>query len=571
MSRAPKHDIQKIVDAFGEWHDIGATAFDAFNKKLAKPLSFDSAFITGDFKDEMHKTFQLFKEESFVKDSILDKSFSQWVAGLGAAVSGWLAGKTVGALAGGEAGAVAGPIGIGVGVVGELVVEWALEHFKGKVFAPESGHKPGSWIVIDNGSKTKHRPAKRRDIAWGETSMFGDAPDVGEMELYREEDYSVGFIVDPNANQQEGFMQVFNFEREEEQVMHTSKFRLLPQDIALKLDNNRPLSLIREARFRRDSFEIEQTLRGSVCTDPGTEVVDLRDGFRKKIVAAEGEKLLLEDGNGNQVKANISEVAPGRQKSNISYNYLGKDDKGKRVVAGGFKDATAGKLFPGRWVWATPHAAALAVEGVEVKRVLGCVTCLKPRPTTPGSTLDNLPNVILFNAWDGDKLVRLQSEVTAVGFQAEEVLNEQRDFLIFKEAAVSGAISLCQDRAPGRAGAAAQCLGIDLAVLPGEGSWAGWAGEEFDWRELFHTKAKVIKGTPEDPKPRSANQSGIEADAYERAAQAERKSKIAMTMVKDGKLLKTRAATPGAGESGGAGGWVVPGALLAGAGLLLGR
>ena len=68
MPRAPKHDIQSIVDAFGEWHDIGNTAFDAFNKKLAKPLSFDSAFITGDFKDEMHKTFQLFKEESFVKD-----------------------------------------------------------------------------------------------------------------------------------------------------------------------------------------------------------------------------------------------------------------------------------------------------------------------------------------------------------------------------------------------------------------------------------------------------------------------------------------------------------------------
>ena len=44
-----------------------------------------------------------------------------------------------------------------------------------------------------------------------------------------------------------------------------------------------------------------------------------------------------------------------------------------------------------------------------------------------------------------------------------------------------------------------------------------------------------------------------------------------MTVGKDGQLVKTRAAPPGAEQSGGAGGWVVPGALLAGAGLLLGR
>ena len=72
-------------------------------------------------------------------------------------------------------------------------------------------------------------------------------------------------------------------------------------------------------------------------------MVDLRDGFRKTIVSAEGERLVLEDGSGNHVKANISEVAPGRQKSNISYNYLGTD--------------------AGRWIWATPHAAALGVAG----------------------------------------------------------------------------------------------------------------------------------------------------------------------------------------------------------------
>ena len=55
------------------------------------------------------------------------------------------------------------------------------------------------------------------------------------------------------------------------------------------------------------------------------------------------------------------------------------------------------------------------------------------------------------------------------------------------------------------------------------------------------------------------------------AAQAERKSKIALTPVKDGRLVKTRAATPGGEESGGGAGMVVPGALLAGAALLLGR
>ena len=87
---------------------------------------------------------------------------------------------------------------------------------------------------------------------------------------------------------------------------------------------------------------------------------------------------------------------------------------------------------PLRWVWATPHAKALAVEGVRVTRVLGCVTCLKPwARQTPGDESASLPSVILFNAWNGDKMVRLQSEVVAVGFEAEEVLNQQNDFKRF--------------------------------------------------------------------------------------------------------------------------------------------
>ena len=55
-----------------------------------------------------------------------------------------------------------------------------------------------------------------------------------------------------------------------------------------------------------------------------------------------------------------------------------------------------------------------------------------------------------------------------------------------------------------------------------------------------------------------------------RAAQAERKSNIAMTAVQDGVVMKTRGATPSGEESSGPGGWAVPGALLAGLALILG-
>lgn len=470
--KSSKHDITEIVDAFGNWHDLSKHSFDAVGGIGGEAIAFGSALLQGDFKDRAEQILGAFKDEAAAgfgaADSAADMAANMF-GSLAGAAAGWLAGQSTAVAVGAES--LAGPAGVAVAILGTVVTDWAKKQFRAapKEVDQESGHKPGAWIVIDNGDKTVKVKAVRAALAWGATQMFGDAPERADYDLMREEDYSTGFVVDPTASDKPGYMQVFNFATENEELRHFSTFRLLPTEIAAKLDANPALSLIREARFRRDSFEVEVLLAGKTSTDPGTEVVDLRDGFRKTIVRASGEQMLLEDGSGQIVVATLADVAPGRTDSNISYNYLGQDDKGL-VVAAGFKDPTAEGLYKGRWVWTRPTADAFRISreaGFAVRRSLAVVVAMLPR--REGETF---ARVQLFEAWSGDKIVREQIDCVPAGFEAEEFLNSSTTFKSFKYVAIEGHASVASDRAPGRFHLANLCLGLDESTIgPGEGSW----------------------------------------------------------------------------------------------------
>ena len=350
----------KIADFTGRLHDGSQSAFDAIAMR-------DADHDLRQLTEPVRATFQKYVDKlglkvDFTEPGAVQKLFKDAATKVAAAYAGKVLASAAAILIGEDivAASVAGPIG----AVIALGIDVAIIAFRSKKDeTPEGGYKPGQWVMIDNGLKTVTKKVERA-ISWGEAAIFGDAPTKWDLELDREEDYSLGFIMGPGPEVHE--WTVFNLKTSEEEAVDKFKIRPCDQQTAEQLDNNDETSLIREYKFL--AYE-EELLAGTVPTKPGSQV--LFKGKLYRIVKTEGNAVLIENSAGDQIQTFMINLERGMVDSNIGYNMR----DGKRVQQG-FSAAPLEGIYRGMWAWVVPSIEQ-TVADPNIRRSLGVIILLQ--------------------------------------------------------------------------------------------------------------------------------------------------------------------------------------------------
>ncbi len=413
----------KIADFTGKLHDVSKSAFDAIAMRDANK---DLREATEPIRERLQKYLdKLGLKVDFTEPGAASKLLKNALTKVAAGYGGKVIASAGATLLGEEvvAASVAGPIGIVLGIAAEA----ALVAFKSKQDeTPTGGYKPGQWVMLDNGTKTVSRKVERA-ISWGEAAMFGDAPTRFDLELDREEDYSVGFVMGPGPEVSE--WTCFNFKTAAEEAFHKSKVRPCDETTAEMLDNNDEMSLIREFKFLEDE---EELLAGSVPTRPGSQV--MLNGRPYRIVKTEGTQALIENTEGDQIQTSMINLERGNVGSNIGY----KNRNGNRVQQG-FSAMPLDGIFRGMWAWVVPSLSQ-RVKYPKIKRSLGIVILLRTNDVKGTYALD------------GEIFEVGEDQLEPCVLETVEMLAGVKEFRDFKERAVADfpSESELQIHAPGK-------------------------------------------------------------------------------------------------------------------------
>ena len=350
----------KIADYKGVLHEVSKSAFD-----VVAVASNDREIMgaTEPIRSRITETLEkLGLEVDWSEPGALEKLMKNSAAKIASAYAGKVVASAAAVLYGEEviAAEVAGPIGAAIGLISEIAI---MSFNRLKDYTPPGGYNPGQWVMIDNGPKTVSRQVERA-ISWGEIEMFGDAPSRVDLELDREEDYSLGFVMGPGPEQ--GEWTVFNFESSLEETLKKHAIRPVDEATSQSLDNNPQISIVRDIKFVKDE---QAFLEGRIPTREGSQVIFQNKVFR--IVKTNGNQALIENDDGDQITTNINNLIRGRVSSNLS-----KNTKDGIAVSDGFNTQQLDIIFTGQWVW-VPPSLEMKIKRADIERSLSVVVNLE--------------------------------------------------------------------------------------------------------------------------------------------------------------------------------------------------
>ena len=326
-----------ISDYQGKMHNVARASFDSLTKSARDPLNVSDPVLRNTFTE----TFKVFKKNigdefnleggDFTLEQIGDKLRQQlqntgFRMGLETG-AGYLAAK---------AGAVEGPLGI---LLTEAVTIAASEFTH--LYAGTKAYKPGQWVFIDCGLKTKkiNRDAKVVELK-SNYDLFGSQdfaviPD--DLDYASEPIHTIGFYL--GKGDAPYMCSVFSFRTGKEELLNEDKIRLCPEDYAKKLDKDPNFSAVREVRFMKDH---DPTLQTYLPTEPGDHVMLGND--RCTILEVHGDEYLLENGDGSHIMVHSSDIRAGKTKSSARWNH-------DLTSLGAFTSLSPDTIFEGEWVW----------------------------------------------------------------------------------------------------------------------------------------------------------------------------------------------------------------------------
>ena len=366
-------------------------------------------------------------------------------------------------------------------VAGSALTAGSMLHSTKNSF--KKGKKPsqqGEWVLIDNGPERLKRKTKRA-IAWGEAAMFGDTPGEADFSIDVEEVISIGFFIQ-NGAANETF-QIFNFETKEVEERVRDEIVVMPPTKVLEIDAHPTLSKIRQIILLQHTSRPQgSTLKGAVNVDPGAEVVYKGEAYRvvssvQDVVKISNEKQSLDVSYGL--------LTPGRTKHSSGWNY------GSTPAGPGFQKDGNPTYHANQWVWLSPprqSAVRDAKDRFDVNRELGVLRLIN------GDVLDG------YYALDGIRFQRQKSNVRPASRSEKGWLSLDKDFVRFKDAAVSG-------EGTRRLRLGGEYLGVCLGkVLTMEAPVLDFAQEFTDEGQVAGKSQVLVAGTPKDPVDGTAGQ-----------------------------------------------------------------
>ena len=263
---------------------------------------------------------------------------------------------------------------------------------------------PGEWVAIDNGPEKIQTNRSHRELLTAEI----------DNELI-----SVGFFIQ-NGAAKDSFM-VFNFETK------ATEERGVDEVIVLPADKQEPLSALPiYGRMREVVMEQHlgkpkgSTLVGAVNVDPGAEVVYLGKPYR--VVHAWGNIVKISNKEESR-DVDYKLLSRGRQKHTAGWDY------GSTPHGPGFTRDSNPAFHANQWVWLTPPRPAAvrdAYAQFDVTRELGVLRLID------GEFFDG------YYALDGIRFRRKRAELIPASRSELGWLSLDKDFVRFKDAAVSG-------------------------------------------------------------------------------------------------------------------------------------
>ena len=417
----------KISDAAGNLHDLAKNAFDSLSVDARAPLNVTEKIL----KQNFSSTFDALKAKA-MKSLGLDLSGDLTVENMSSLVmekvleaGGKLAGEIIISGLGTAMADVEGPIGMLLSEAASLAIG---------AFESEPEHeiyKPGQWVLIDNGSRSRVINQKRTTVQIEKrTSLWGDDyyEIPGEMD-FEETTHSVGFVLGSENN--DYLWSVFEFSTGREKVFSDDKLRPAPRSLAQQLDDNPEFSLIREIRFMKDH---DPTLKSYLPTDIGSRVYF--KGERNSVIQCKGKEYVIENDQGIRRAVNAAELKAGTTLTSSSWNRA-------KIDSNSFTSLSPDSLFSGEWVWIPAGKTFVDALSYNSKRRLAQAATIGEQLAPEGKILGlltqiNGKRVSVVRAYDGRKVAYTQDEIVPASAGVQSALNSQRDSSLFKDSVLNG-------------------------------------------------------------------------------------------------------------------------------------
>ena len=271
-------------------------------------------------------------------------------------------------------------------------------------------YRKGGWALIDDGVEVLPKGIKAT-LRWGEGEMFGEEPDLDEVDMETDHLVSVGFVVEPNN--ESGKITVFNLEYGESREYWPSEIRHLENSRANSLEANDNIAAVKA--FVLDPDAVAQRLACEVPCDPGEEVEYEGDMYR--IVTCNGIHANIENGN-NSLKVKMDWVTRGRTSHTNSWNYSDETPTG-------FDRDVKARLHSGQWIW-------LPVRTKGINHYPGAMKELGVLRLINGELVDG------YYASDGERFKMHEWQVHVLKEGRQDWLSKHQFFKVFRQNALVG-------------------------------------------------------------------------------------------------------------------------------------
>ena len=413
-----------IADSRGILHDVAKNSFDSLTKDIRQPLNPTQKLLSESFTT----TFDQFKKRMGEKFNV-DVSHGVTLESVSSQIGAQL--KNTATRMGVEAavGLVAAKVATLEGPVG-LILSEAVTIATGEFanyFASKQDFKPGQWVFIDVGEKTRHVNENPKVIELREDSdIFGDQgfaviPD--DLDYSTEAQHTIGFVLGQETAG-DFLWNVFSFKSGQEERIHNEKLRPCPEAYATTLDDNPDFSSVREVLFMKDH---DPTLKTYIPTEPG-EVVWL-DKKPCTIIEQAGKEWVVETRTGKHIHVSEGDLLAGKTLSNTRWNH-------DTMHLGSFTSRSPDALYSGEWVWIP--AGDLIKKIIGKRRRMGSVPAIlqKMRPENQVLALVKSiegETVHLVRAFDGEPIDLPQKEVKGSSSAIESSLDHDKELMQWKE------------------------------------------------------------------------------------------------------------------------------------------
>ena len=418
-----------ITDAFGKFHDISKSAFDAYS--ISHEGNFDPGFNKL-MKEGFTKAAKDVLTRAGVSNDMLDTfGTTSWQDTVVSVIESEMAGLVtlVGAV-----GAEMGPLGVAMALAvsaGAPILQSYWSNIKNSFLTttPQDGYKNGQWISIDNGMTTAVRglhnvldesflDVDRRRRLHFESNVLHDLGPIQpvleglEIEVDNKENFSTGFYL--GQGQSASTIVVYNFLTSREETQNIEKVRPLETAAASSLDNDPVWSEIRLLKFETRR---ERLLPSNINTDPGSEV--LYNGLKNLVLQARGKEVLIENKlTGARHMVQLDMLQAGKRTHDNSWNY-------ENLAPEGYSSAPQPGFSSGSFVWVPPDTFT-KLNNPFCTRQLACVELLEGASWQGFTAIDG--TFCTFRL-DNPKVRRVSDELNEM-FGASHIFNNFRDAVI---------------------------------------------------------------------------------------------------------------------------------------------